>query len=48
LISTVLVAAGGVVTAGGVLLVLTAPASGPSTRVGLTLAPAACGVWGTF
>ena len=47
LVSTVLFAAGGVLTAGGVILVLTAPDRAPA-RVGLSLSPSISGVWGTF
>jgi len=49
-ISTVLVVAGGVLTVGGVVLVLTAPktTAAETTKVGLSLSPAAYGVWATF
>ena len=48
LFSTILVATGGVLAVGGVVLVLTAPQRAAAPRVGLTLSPAAYGVWATF
>jgi hypothetical protein len=48
LVSTVLVVAGGAVAAGGVVLVLVTPKRERAARVGLSLSPAAAGVWGTF
>ncbi|MBS2014868.1 MAG: hypothetical protein JST00_18405 [Deltaproteobacteria bacterium] len=52
-LSTVLVVAGGVVAATGVVLVLTAPSSSPATGAnagsfGVSLSPLASGVWATF
>jgi hypothetical protein len=49
-ISTVLFVAGGVVTAAGVVLVLTAPKreGAAGTRVGLSLSPTGYGAWATF
>lgn len=48
LLSTVLVTAGAVATVGGVVLVLTAPKRRSAPRVGVSLSPAAYGVWATF
>jgi serine/threonine-protein kinase len=47
LVSTILVAVGGTLTAAGIVLVLTAPKRA-TTRVGLTLSPAGYGLWAAF